>query len=254
MLAGRRGIRASHMSTDGPDQGAAAAVPAPQVSVVLMAWNEAATLASVAREIADELERLGVSSEILVIDDGSTDGSGAIADDLAATLPGLRVHHHGQNRGLGGVYRTGFAHARGELLTFFPADGQFPASILGVYLPAMTDADIILGTLPERGRSLGAWALSVAERLLLRALFGQFPRFQGILMFRRELLHDTPLVSQGRGWTVLMEFILRKARAGARIKNVPITIRPRASGQSKVNNLGSILSNLRQVLALRLYL
>ncbi len=50
------------------------------------------------------------------------------------------------------------------------------------------------------------------------------------------------------------EFILRKARAGARIKNVPITIRPRQSGASKVNNLRSILSNLRQVLALRLYL
>jgi hypothetical protein len=89
---------------------------------------------------------------------------------------------------------------------------------------------------------------------LLRALFGRFPRFQGILMFRRELLRDTPLRSQGRGWTVLMELILRQARRGARIHNLPITIRPRAGGHSKVNNLRSIVSNLRQVLALRLYL
>jgi hypothetical protein len=51
-----------------------------------------------------------------------------------------------------------------------------------------------------------------------------------------------------------MEFILRKARSGARIKNMPISIRPRASGDSKVNNLRSIASNLRQVLALRLHL
>ena len=219
-----------------------------------MAWNEAATLESVVRELAEELGRLGVAHEILVIDDGSTDGTGEIADELSETLPRLRVHHHGQNRGLGAVYRTGFARARGELLTFFPADGQFPASILGLYLPAMADADMILGTLPDRGGSLGARALSAAERLLLRALCGRFPRFQGILMFRRQLLDDTPLVSQGRGWTVLMELILRQARAGARIKNIPITIRPRGSGQSKVNNLRSIASNLGQVLALRLHL
>jgi dolichol-phosphate mannosyltransferase len=219
-----------------------------------MAWNESATLESVVRELAEELGRLGVAHEILVIDDGSTDGTGEIADELSKALPRLRVHHHGQNRGLGAVYRTGFARARGELLTFFPADGQFPASILGLYLPAMANADMILGTLPDRGGSRGARALSAAERLLLRALFGRFPRFQGILMFRRQLLDDTPLVSQGRGWTVLMELILRQARAGARIKNIPITIRPRGSGQSKVNNLRSIASNLGQVLALRLHL
>jgi glycosyltransferase involved in cell wall biosynthesis len=226
----------------------------PRISVVIMAWNEAASLAPVAREIHAELVRLGGSYEMLIIDDGSTDGTSAIADELGRDLPGVSVHHHGQNRGLGGVYRTGFALARGDFLTFFPADGQFPASIIGDYLPAMHDADIVLGVLPARTRPLGARALSLAERLLLHSLFGRFPHFQGILMFRRELLRDTPLRSQGRGWTVLMEFILRQTRRGARIKNVPITIRPRASGGSKVNNLPSIVSNLRQVLALRLYL
>ena len=73
-------------------------------------------------------------------------------------------------------------------------------------------------------------------------------------MFRRSLLDGAQLVSQGRGWTVIMEFILRQARAGARIKNLPITIRPRRDGASKVTNLRSITSNLRQVLALRLKL
>jgi dolichol-phosphate mannosyltransferase len=221
---------------------------------VVMAWNEVSSLSAVVGEIHSELSRLRASYEILIIDDGSTDGTGKVADELARTIPGLRTFHHGENRGLGGVYRTAFAQAKGRYLTFFPADGQFPASILGVYLPAMSDADMILGVLPERERPMFAQALSLAERLLLRVLFARFPRFQGILMFRRELLRDTPLHSRGRGWTVLMEFILRKAQTGVRIKNITIPIRPRASGASKVNNLRSILSNLRQVIELRLYL
>jgi dolichol-phosphate mannosyltransferase len=226
----------------------------PRVTVVLMAYNEVASLENTAREIRAELESTGCSSELLIIDDGSTDGGGAVADRLSREIPGTRVLHHQRNQGLGAVYRTAFAEARGELLTFFPADGQFPASILGQYLAEIGDADLLLGTLPERRDALAARALSVAERLLLRALFGHFPRFQGIVMFRRTLLDGMVLASRGRGWTVLMELILRAERGGARMKNLPITMRPRAAGRSKVNNLRSIVSNLRQVLALRLYL
>ncbi len=225
-----------------------------RISAVVMAFNEAAGLRQVTEEIHGELTRLGRSFEILIIDDGSTDGTGPLANELALSHPWVRVCHHQVNRGLGGVYRTGFAEARGEWLTFFPADGQFPASIITDYVACSEDVDMILGILPSRRGSLIARALSLAERLLLKALFGRFPDFQGILMFRRELLERTPLVSQGRGWTVLMEFILRAMRAGARIKNVPITMRPRSSGMSKVNNLRSISSNLRQILALRLQL
>ena len=235
------------MSTDNP-------VPAPRISVVLMAFNEAASLAKVAAEIHAELASLGASYELVIVDDGSSDGTGKIADGLAATLTGVRACHHVANLGLGAVYRTSFAEARGELVTFFPADGQFPATIISRYVAAMDDTDMILGILPDRGGPVSARLLSRAERLLLRALFGHFPRFQGIMMFRRSLLDSTRLVSQGRGWTVLMEFILRQARAGARIKNLPITIRPRRGSASKVNNLRSVASNLRQVLALRLYL
>jgi glycosyltransferase involved in cell wall biosynthesis len=219
-----------------------------------MAFNEAASLAAVAAEIHSELDSLGESYELLIVDDGSSDGTSKIADELAAALSFVRVHHHGANLGLGAVYRTGFAESRGDLVTFFPADGQFPATIISQYVATIDDTDMILGILPDRGGPVAARLLSLAERLLLRALFGHFPRFQGILMFRRALLDGTRLVSQGRGWTVLMEFILRQARAGARIKNLPIAIRPRRDGISKVNNLRSITSNLRQVLALRLYL
>jgi len=223
---------------------------APTLTVVIMAYNEAASLGAVWDEIQTELERTGVTYEILLVDDGSTDGTAEICDALAKVHPIGRVIHHRPNQGLGGVYRTGFREARGTWLTFFPADGQFPATIIGQYLAHLDGTDMILGYLPERDGPLTGKLLSLAERRLFRALFGYFPKFQGILMFRRSLLDKHPLVSQGRGWTVLMEFILRATRGGAIHTSLPIQLRPRQSGHSKVNNLRSVASNLRQVLAL----
>ena len=100
------------------------------VSVVVMAYNEEATVEATIREIAAALQAIDGSHEIIVVDDGGADGTGEIADRLASTMSGIRVIHHQPNAGLGGVYRSGFAEARGEFLTFFPADGQFPAEII----------------------------------------------------------------------------------------------------------------------------
>ena len=223
----------------------------PTLSVVVLAYNEVDTLERTCREIIETIERIGVHAEVVVVDDGSTDGTGVVADKLAEADAQIRVIHHQPNRGLGGVYRTGFTEARGLYVTFFPADGQFPASIIGEFLPRMKDYDMVLGYLPRRDSALLSKGLSLAERALYRILLGRMPRFQGILMFRRSLLSMHTLQSQGRGWAVLLEFIIRCARDECRIVNVATDVRPRTHGSSKVNNLRTIWSNLRQVMALR---
>ena len=91
-----------------------------------MAYNEGDTVASVLKEIATALEKLGREAEILVVDDGSTDATGATAERWAADRPIARIVRHHQNRGLGGVYRTGFEEARGRFVTFFPRTDSFP--------------------------------------------------------------------------------------------------------------------------------
>jgi glycosyltransferase involved in cell wall biosynthesis len=224
------------------------------LSVVVMAFNEEGSLEPVVREIGSTLKGLECSYEIVIVDDGSMDDTGAIADLLADEVPHLRVVHHEMNRGLGGVYRTGFVQAKGDLITFFPADGQFSASIIPQFVPLMGGADMVLGYLTDRESSLLAKGLSTAERVLYRLLFGPLPRFQGILMFRRTLLDEVTLKSTGRGWAVVMELIVRVSRSGYRILSVPTEMRPRMSGRSKVNNLHTIWANLRQVAGLRRYL
>jgi len=224
---------------------------APEISVVVLAYNEVQCLGPAVEELLGELRAGGKRFELILVDDGSTDGTSEVADGLASLVPEIRVVHHGKNLGLGGGYRTGFREARGELLTFFPADGQFPASIIGQFLPHAGAHDLVLGYLPDRASSVVAKALSYGERVLYRALFGKFPRFQGIFMIRRRLLDEIPLLSDGRGWAIVMELILRAARGNYRLVSVATPCRPRQAGESKVMNARTIRANLEQLVALR---
>lgn len=225
------------------------------LSVFVFAYNEAKTLEAVTRELNDSLIRIGRPYEIVIIDDGSLDGTAAIADRLSCDLSDVSVIHHDKNYGLGSVYRTAFANARCDLVTFFCADGQFPPQIIIQFLPLMDKADMVLGYLPKRQDPLLSKVLSRVEKILFRILVGPMPKFQGVLMFRRKLLDEIELKSGGgRAWTVLMEFIIRASRKGYRLSSVPTEIRPRLSGRSKVNNPATIWANLKQVFILRRYL
>jgi glycosyltransferase involved in cell wall biosynthesis len=223
------------------------------LSVVVMAYNEAANVEAVVRELHGAVSTLPGprSDEIVIVDDGSSDGTAALADRLAAALPQVRVVHHHVNRGLGGVYRTGFEQASRDLITFFPADGQFPATIIQTFYPLMERHDLVLGYLPQRASSPLAKGLSAAEKVLYRVLFGPMPRYQGVFMVRRPVLQSLTLETTGRGWGVVMEMVLKICRGPYRVTSVPTSLRPRMSGQSKVNNVRTIWINLKQALALR---
>jgi glycosyltransferase involved in cell wall biosynthesis len=223
----------------------------PKLSCFVFAWNEAATLRNVVERQRAALGKLGVKYDLVIIDDGSSDGTSELADRLAEEYPDVTVIHHGENRGLGGVYRTGFTCARGEYVTFFPADGQFPETIHERFYPLVESWDMVLGNLPRRtDRVLGA-LLGRMERMLYRAAFGKMPRLEGVFIFRREILSRLELKSVGRGWTIVWELVLRAHRGGYRIVGCPISLLPRTHGASKVNNLRNVAANFRQLLILR---
>lgn len=224
-----------------------------RLSITLPAYDEVESLPAAVSDARAALARVVApgEGEVLIVDDGSRDGTGEVAEQLSVELPTVRVVHHATNEGLGGVYRTGFRMAAGDYLTFFPADGQFPASIIAKFLPLMEEADVVLGYLSGLRRPGVAGLLSLAERALYHMLFGPLPKFQGILMFRRSILDRVGLKSRGRGWAVVLELILRASRLGCPLVSVPTDIRPRVAGASKVRNVSTIWSNLRQAMALR---
>jgi glycosyltransferase involved in cell wall biosynthesis len=206
-----------------------------------MAYNEAASLAATVREIRDVVP----DADVLVIDDGSTDATPAICATLA-----VRVIRFDENRGLGEVYRAGFREATGDLLIFLPADGQFPAIVVAQFRDAIATNDLICGYV-EDTRGWAPRLLSAIERLMYRVLFGRMPRFQGVMMVRVPRVRGLHLTSTGRGWTVLMEMMVRGQRAGWLIESRRTSFRPRTHGHSKVRNGRTILSHLRQLVELR---
>ncbi len=225
----------------------------PLLTVAVMLFNEADNLEHSIQDILAVSLPVGWHLEILIIDDGSTDGSDAIAERLAAVHPNIRIVRHSLNQGLGQVYRTGFESARGDWLTFLPADGQIPMSEVLLLLQAREShqVDLVLGTLPGGRESFTGHLLSTIERMMFRTLFGRTPPFQGIFLIRTEILRHLPLHSQGRGWAIVLEMIIRADRTGCRWCNQPTTLLPRRSGRSKVNNLRTVMLSFVQLLRLR---
>lgn len=230
------------------------------ISVIVPVYNEQASIEMVIREAVSTLEEVGREYEVLVIDDGSTDDTGKIADRIAEEYSQVRVIHHERNKGLGAVYRTAFSNVRYDHVTLLAGDGEVPASTIQTFVSSIDGVDVVLGFLPH-GKFLRDgkpdWRsrlLSGAERMLYRNLFGTFPKFQGNLMFRRKLLEELPLYSTGRGWMIMSELLIRASRAGYRMVSVPIEMRPRIAGKSKVKNLRISVIMFLQLMRLWLHM
>ena len=224
------------------------------ISIAVLAYNEASNLKLVVTSLNTTLTSIPGSHEIIIINDGSRDNTQEVADFLQESIDIVRIVTHKTNMGLGAVYRTGFKEAKKDFLTFWPADGQFNTDIIKNFAKQIPNYDLILGYLPNHKRGLTGSILSLGEQTLYRILFGKIPKFQGVLMLRTEMLKKISLVSSGRGWTVIIEFIIKASRQNFKIKSIPTDLSKRVSGKSKVINTKTVTSNFLQILKLRIQL
>ena len=122
----------------------------PVFSVVIPCYNEEASIEDTVRGLATTLAG-GPAHEIVVVDDGSVDGSAAILDRLAAEDPMLVVVRHGMNRGYGAALKTGIREARGELIAITDADGTYPNERLGELVERCRHRDMVVGARVGQG-------------------------------------------------------------------------------------------------------
>ena len=213
--------------------------------LILPTYNEAENVDPLVRAALPRLAEASPEHRVLIVDDSSPDGTGEIADRLAAELDSVEVVHRERKEGLGRAYLAGFELALGrgaELVLEMDSDFSHDPADLPRLIRAAADADLVLGSRYVRGggvadwgfvrRSVsrgGSWYARTLLRVPIRDLTG------GFKCFRREVLETIDLSGvHSNGYGFQIELTYRALRAGFRVKEVPIVFRDRRAGSSKM--------------------
>lgn len=213
-----------------------------RVVVVVPTYNEAENLPW----IVARLRAAHPTIDVLVVDDGSPDGTGAVADELAAADDAIRVVHRREKEGLGAAYLHGFRVALDagyDVIGEMDADGSHQPEQLGRLLDALRGADLVIGSRWVPGGAVVNWPrrrelLSRGGNLYVRLLLGVSVRdaTAGYRLFRRSTLEKIDLDSvQSTGYVFQTDMVARTLRAGLTVREVPIEFVERIRGESKMS-------------------
>jgi len=198
------------------------------------AYNDQHTIEGIVHTVADEIRKVTDDFEVLVVDDGSKDETGAILDRLNGELPFLRVIHHERNLGYGAALITGFQNARKDLIFYTDGDGQYDVRELHNLLARLKpNVDLVNGYKVKRA---DAW-----HRILIGAIYRRAMRLTFRLsirdvdcdfrLFRRHIFDSISLES--RSGVICVEMAKKFEEAGFRMVEVPVSHYPRIHGRSE---------------------
>ncbi len=220
------------------------------LSIFFPMFNEKATIERVVNKALTVLAALAHDYEVLIVDDGSSDGSEQIADDLARQHPQVRVIHHPHNLGYGAALRTGFQNATKDLVFYTDSDEPVDLWELRRALPLIgPDADLVIGYRIKRYDTLRRFIYSKVYNFLCRLLFGLHVRDVNFSfkLVKHEVLQRVRL---GAGSTFIDGELLAEAvRYRYRIAEIPIAYFPRRAGRSSFDTLRAAFHALGEMLA-----
>ncbi len=200
----------------------------PVISVFIPARNEAGNITPLFEKIARAFEALQVVGEIILVDDGSTDATWHEANALTARYPFARLFRHRKSLGLTEAMRTGFAHCRGDVVVFLPADLESdPAEDIPKLVAKIDEGyDVVAGW--RQGRRDGKVFASTIANVVSRRLFGLTVHdMNWIKAFRREVVAHLHLRSDWHRYILILA-----AAQGYTIGEVPVNYYPRTKGKS----------------------
>jgi putative flippase GtrA len=202
------------------------------LSVVLPAYNEEQVIASTVSDVLDVLSKWRIDAEVLVVNDGSADKTGAIVAALALAHPQIRLITHSVNQGYGAALVSGFAAATKDLTLFMDADGQFDMRDLACLLPFIDEYDAVIGYRLHRQdswmRKLNAWGW---KRLIGWVLGIRVRDIDcAFKLLRTDFLHQHPL--ETRGAMINAELLYKLKHAGYTYREVGVHHLPRRGGRA----------------------
>ncbi len=222
----------------------------PGISVFLPSHNEEPNVERVVRGFLAELPRVADDYEVIVVNDGSTDKTGTIADRLASENSRVRVVHHEKNRGYGGAVISGIRAATQPYVVLADGDGQFdPKEIesLAAYVP---EYDVVVGKRIRRADHLMRRINGKAWTMLVRIVLGigVSDIDCGFKLFKREFLDGMEL--RAHGAMISTELMARVVGRGAKIKEVGVHHLPRLAGEQSGANFKVIARAFKELFAL----
>ena len=233
------------------------AITSRSLSIVLPAYNEEAVITNSVRSCLQTAERLGLSVQVLVVDDGSRDRTGAIVDALAAADPRVVALHHASNRGYGATMVSGFNAAQGELLFFMDSDGQFDVADIAKLLKyaEQQPGQVVLGYREHRRDPLPRLFFSWGWKQIVRIVLG----LHGIRdidcafkLFPTQLVQACDINAQGP--TLNAELLVKLQRMHIPMVQVPVGHFPRMHGKATGVSLRIIVRAFQELVHLRLRL
>ena len=225
--------------------------PRLNLSVFFPCHNEQGNIERLVHKALEVLPTVSDDFEIIIVDDGSTDDTPAIADRLAAENPRVRVVHHPSNRGYGGALQSGFRAATKDWVFYTDGDGQFDLGELPEIAALSQTADVVscyrLDRKDSALRKLNAWAWGLLVRMMfdlpLRDIDCAFK------LYRREVFDGMPMRSTGA--LIDTEILARIRRRGYHIVQRGVRHYPRIAGQQSGANLSVIFRAFKELFTLR---
>jgi glycosyltransferase involved in cell wall biosynthesis len=221
------------------------------ISVFFPCHNEAAVVEEVVSRALSVLQNIASDYEVIVVNDGSRDATGTIADRLAAADPKIRVIHHPVNRGYGAALQSGIAACSKDLIFFTDGDGQFDLAELKNLLPLIDSHDIVIGFRLNRQegivRRFNGWAWTRLGCFLFSLRIRDIDC--GFKLFRRQVFESMTLHSAGA--LISTEILARAAKKGCSIAQVGVHHFPRRTGRATGAKSSVILRAFRELFRLR---
>jgi glycosyltransferase involved in cell wall biosynthesis len=223
----------------------------PGLSIVLPCFNEADNLPCMLAEARKAAKLVADEWELIVVDDGSSDGTFGVAAGAAAWQGGVRVIAHERNLGYGAAVRSGIEAARMPWVFLTDADLQFDLRELARFVPLTAHADVVMGRRAQRADSLYRRLSAEAWNLLVRALFRLPVRDVdcAFKLIRRDVLESLELNAGGA--MISTELIVKLSQRGARVVERDVTHRPRPAGEQSGGNLKVIARAFAELVRMR---
>lgn len=224
--------------------------PLSTISVIIPALNEAENLRDTVNAVYQAMGQRFGTYEILIFDDGSTDGTGRIADELAKEDKNVKVIHNPKTMGYGYNIYTGIKQARYEYVTMVPGDNEVPVESIEKMLQATGDTDIVIlyFTNPEI-RPIHRRIISRIYTTTLNLIFGLNLRYyNGPCVYRRIAVQNLPVSTDG--FAYLSSNLIRMLKMGHSFVEVPAKLGERRHGSSKAITFSNTLVVVRTILIL----